>query len=349
VFGGSATLDLSPSASVGRNLFYGGYSLTTQAGSKINTDLYGGMAQAIIKGDLGRDAILSANAVELSGKIGRNARLNVSEPGNNNNNNMSMSPFFQQSGMPPAISSGLRIAASSTIGGKLTYTSPMDQSQAIQNQPQGGIVFQTPVPDQNTNQAQAQRFNPAWNFFNGVLNLLRNLITLLILGALALWLLPGLFTNVVDHAAAKPLQASGYGLITVVVGFVGAFLAGLAILLVGIIFSLVTLGGLSSAWFGIGFSGLAVVFTAFVLLINYGSKLVVSYLVGRWLVSKIAPQSAGSKVWPLLVGVVVYVILRAIPILGWLIALVVTLVGMGAMWLAYTTRNNHAVVEAPQA
>ena len=82
---------------------------------------------------------------------------------------------------------------------------------------------------------------------------------------------------------------------------------------------------------------------------NYGSKLVVSFLVGRWLVGKIAPQAAGSKVWPLLVGVVLYVFLSAIPFLGWLIGLVVTLVGMGAMWLAYTTRNNHAIVEAPQA
>jgi hypothetical protein len=215
----------------------------------------------------------------------------------------------------------------------------------MQTKPQGGIIYQTPVPGKNSQ--ETQKPSAGMQAFNGFLNFVRNLVTLLILGALALWLLPRWFGKAVDQTGAKPWQASGYGLITITVGFVGAFLASLVVLLVGIILSLATLGGLSGAWFGIGFSGLAVVFTAFVLLVNYGSKLVVAFFVGRWLLGKIAPQAVHPEIWSLVLGVTLYALLRAIPVLGWLIALVVTLIGMGAMWLVYTNRKNTEVLPEP--
>jgi len=77
------------------------------------------------------------------------------------------------------------------------------------------------------------------------------------------------------------------------------------------------------------------VMAIFVLLISYGSKLVVAFWGGKWILSKLAPQAAESKIWPLVLGVVLYVLLRAIPVLGWVIGVIVTLLGLGAMWLVF--------------
>jgi Tfp pilus assembly protein PilX len=59
------------------------------------------------------------------------------------------------------------------------------------------------------------------------------------------------------------------------------------------------------------------------------------------------PRLAESRGWALVIGVVIYVILRGIPILGWLVGLAVTLIGLGAMWLVY--REQRATAAVPTA
>jgi hypothetical protein len=93
---------------------------------------------------------------------------------------------------------------------------------------------------------------------------------------------------------------------------------------------------------GVGFSGLGLAFTVFTLLVSYGSKLVVAYLFGRLLLQTLAKQYAGRKFLTLFVGVVVYALVAWIPILGWLIGLVATLIGLGAMWLWFRERRVRA-------
>lgn len=178
------------------------------------------------------------------------------------------------------------------------------------------------------------------------LGVLRNLVTLLILGGLALWLLPTALKRTVDAAKQAPAASAGYGLLTVIVGYIGAAVVGVLILGVGLLLTAVTLGGLSGIVFGMGFSGLTLLVMLFSLLVVYGSKLVVGYLVGDWIMGCIAPNASGHNVWAMLIGIVIYVILRAIPILGWIIALVVTIIGVGAMWLAYRNWRKPVVIPA---
>jgi hypothetical protein len=47
-----------------------------------------------------------------------------------------------------------------------------------------------------------------------------------------------------------------------------------------------------------------------------------------------------EKPWlSLLLGVFLYVLIRAIPVVGWLAALTATLFGMGAFWLTYLKKK----------
>jgi hypothetical protein len=251
---------------------------------------------------------------------------------------------YQQ--LPPAIPAGLRISKDAQIGGKLTYTSIVNQNSAVQAAPAGGLVYQTPTPRQSQrpqNQPLSQRFPIlGWLFSR-----LRELVSLLILGALALWLLPSIFERTVEMARTKVAASAGYGFLTILVGYIGAFFVFIIILVFSILLGLVSLGGLGWAFFGVTGSGLGLALTIFTLLVTYVSKLIVAYLAGTWIVKSLAPQASHPRAWGMLVGIFAYVILRSIPILGILIAFIVILIGVGAMWLAYRSRRAPSTPTAP--
>ena len=118
------------------------------------------------------------------------------------------------------------------------------------------------------------------------------------------------------------------------VGLLGMGLAFFVILTVGILLGIISLGGLQNTIFGFGFSGLGLFSAAFWLMVNYGSKLLVASLIGSWLFRLLSKNYAGHVFWPLLAGVITYVILRSIPLLGFLFGILATLMGLGAAWLA---------------
>jgi cytoskeletal protein CcmA (bactofilin family) len=334
IVSGSGSLSLAPGASVGRNIYYGGYNLDTQKGTTIGKDLFFGGYQVILNGQIGQDVHLAGGAAEINGMIGRNAILDIGSPDQQNYTPM----FMPQQQLPPAIPSGLRISKDAQIGGKLTYTSSVNQNSAVQAAPSGGIVYQTPVPQQKQlpqNQPLPQRFPLlGWLFSR-----LRELVSLLILGALVLWLLPSIFERTVEMARTKVGASAGYGFLSLLVGYIGAFIVFLVILVISILLGLVSLGGLGWAFFGVTGSGLGLALTIFTLLVTYGSKLIVAFLVGTWIVNSLFPQATHQRVWSMLFGVVVYVLLRSIPILGVIIAFVVIIIGLGAMWLAFSNRK----------
>jgi hypothetical protein len=256
--------------------------------------------------------------------------------------------FTPQQQLPPAIPAGLRISKDAQIGGKLTYTSSVNQHSAVQAAPAGGIVYQTPVPSQA--QLQRSRSLPQqFPILGWLFSRLRELVSLLILGALALWLLPTIFERTVEMARTKVAASAGYGFLAVLVGYIGAGILFIAILVISILLGLVSLGGLGWAFFGLTGSGLGLAMTIFTLLVTYGSKLIVAYLAGTWMVKSLFPQATHLRIWGMLVGVVAYVLLRSIPILGAVIAFVVILIGVGAMWLAYRSRITPMNLATPAA
>lgn len=359
VAGGASSLYLAENASVGKNLYYGGYNLKTAQGASIEKDLFAGVYQAILDGQIERDANIGAVGVELNGSIGRNASLEVapsSEPIPSFSLSMFMPPQYQI-GITEMIQPGLRVAETAQIGGQLSYTSSENQQDQIETQPQGGIIFRTPVPEEGQKEigvSEPGEPSNQWSRRAGKAALrwmrkgARNLISLLILGGLAVWLLPALLVKTSKKAGEETLPAAGYGFLVWLVGYIGAFIAGVVILSVGLFLSLVTIGGLSKAFFGIGFSSLGLAFSVFLLLVSYGSKLVVAYLAGDWILNKLSSKPVESKIWPMLLGVIIYVMLRSIPFVGWIIGAIVTVIGLGAMWLVYQNwRASSKTMEDP--
>lgn len=342
LFGGASEIRLGEPAAVARNVYLGAYSVSAAQGSTIGRDIYAGAYQTQLNGAVSRNAALAAAAVELNGSIGGNVLLEVGDSGAGNMENI---PYTGYS-LPPALEPGLRISADAQIGGELTYTSNTDYSAQIQSQPAGGVVYQTPTPAENDRISPVTRKT---GFASGAVKAVRNLITLLILGALALWWIPAVFKKVVDQAGAQPLPSAGVGFLSIIVTYVGALVAAGLLFGLGILFSLVTLGGLSNLVFGVGFSSLGLALAVFTFLLASGSKLVASYLVGDLIFERLAPQVQGRKVWALVVGVLIYVILAALPFIGWVFAWIATFVGLGAMWFAWRNRKAAAPAEVEAA
>ena len=81
----------------------------------------------------------------------------------------------------------------------------------------------------------------------------------------------------------------------------------------------------------------------FWLSIAYFSKIVIAYLVGSLIFKRFLPKYAQTRIWPFLTGVVIYALLASIPYLGWLIAVIATLFGLGAIWMLSGSRKQAEV------
>jgi hypothetical protein len=241
------------------------------------------------------------------------------------------------------------VAPDAVIGGELNYTSSTDQAEAIQAQPEGGVVYQTPEPGERPAPSRTPRVGFAFDILGWIFGLAREFVTLLVVGALAVWKLPDWLRTAAEKARAQILPSAGWGLLVIIVGYVGAFILGLLILGLGLVFWFVTLGGLSGTVFGLGFSGLGLAFAVFSFLVEYGSKVVVAYLIGFVLVQRLTPRYAENRVVLLVAGVVVYMIIRAIPLVGWLAGILAALVGVGAMWLMFRDWQASRAGRAPAA
>lgn len=326
VFGGGMSLSLGSGASVGHNVLFGGFSLKAEPGSRIGHDVLMGGYQAQLSGDIAQDLRAGLGALELNGKVGRDVKVEVgaAEEG------PSPTAFF--AGMPvEVLPLGLHIADSASIGGELTYTSESKGQIASGAQIRGGVAYEMKPP-------AARRRPDTVNVLGmGIVAWLARVIgtfvALLIVGALVLWLLPEATRRVTDVLQAKPWPSLGWGCLTEIVVFVGVPLAVAVVIIMALISGAVTLGQLAGTVMSLGLTTVSLLTASFSLVAVYVTKVVVAFLVGRLILKQVQPSWAERWFWPLLLGVILFVILRAIPFLGALISFVVTLIGLGAIVL----------------
>jgi len=349
VFGGSVAMALEKNADVGRNFYFGGFSLITDEGSVVGKDLLSGNYQSMLSGTIERDLRVGAGAVELNGIVGRNAVIEIGDEQAPEESMgwMQFNPTLNQY-VPVVVEPGIRVSDNASIGGKLTYTSSVDQTSALENITSGTVTYKAPVPDDSkrmgldysANEVQPFRSNfPNFVWQAAAMKAARNFLRLMALGVLALWFISKSFKKVVDAAYKEPLKAMGWGFVVMAVGFLSAMILPFVFIMVGIIIGFISLGSLLYVWFGlVGLTYLLAsalfFFTVFTL-----SKLIAAYMFGKWIMKAVFKEKK-EKIWlNLLIGVVLYVIIRAIPFVGGFAAFAAILIGTGAFWLAVTTKT----------
>ena len=179
-----------------------------------------------------------------------------------------------------------------------------------------------------------------------ILKHMRMFISFLVVGILMIWWLPVLNESWADKVGERPFATFGAGLVFYIIGFIGAALLLVLLISVGVGLVAVTFWGLALTWGGITISTLSLAFWIFILLVAYASKVIVAYWGGRWLLRRFVPK-AQRRIWPLLLGLTILVLLFAIPYAGWAISFVVTFVGMGAVALVYLESRRAGLIKSP--
>jgi len=159
---------------------------------------------------------------------------------------------------------------------------------------------------------------------------------LLLVGALALWLTKDLLLNAVAEARSNAAMDGLWGLLVYFLLVPFFFTLFILLVMATIFISLLTIGGLTGEMISISSLLFLALTTAFGLLTGLGAKIVVAYLVGRWLLdvaAKLSFQDYWHHFAALASGLFIYELLRAIPVFGWVVQAVVVLIGTGAFFV----------------
>jgi cytoskeletal protein CcmA (bactofilin family) len=351
IFGGSALMTLESQGKVTRNLFYGGFSYEMAKGSVVKIDQFVAARQVVLNGTTEGDVNIGAAAVEINGTVGGDANIDVAQPGEQTPR-FDFGPNLQIVSIP----SGLRVSPEASIGGKFIYTSQVNQNTALQGSLAQPPIYQTPVPEEQARPSNqynyaapvvttlapltASGFAFGWWFFR----VIREFLTLFILGCLALWLLPRVNAGVTSVFRKQLWSSLGWGILVTMIGFIVMFLVPVFFIAVGIFVAAISLGGLAPAYFGLVGLGLTLIAAIFLFLVFTGSMVVGSYAIGEAMLSK-TPINGGKRFLALFLGVLLIAISTAIPLLGGLWGILVAMTGMGAMWNALRQSRKASMAE----
>jgi len=231
----------------------------------------------------------------------------------------------------PSVPIGLTIDEGASIGGDLSYTANA-QVAVPGGAVAGDIDFTRYVPDVEA-KPEVKAPSPAALVLRWFVRQLRRLITLLLVGAAMMWLVPEWTRKVASIVEEQPLPSLGWGVVAIAAFLVGMLVLGMATVLLAIVFGLVTLGELAGRFVTLGGLVMGAAGLGFTLTWAYVTKIVISLLLGQLIFRLFKSPVAEHRWWPVLLGVVIFVIIAAIPLLGWLARLAAVLLGLGAVWL----------------
>lgn len=170
-----------------------------------------------------------------------------------------------------------------------------------------------------------------------VLNAIRRYIAIIAFGLLLLLLAPRFLQSATAAARERPAASFGIGILAFVAFFVAVFVIVLATGIVAALLGLLGFRGVAGlAVFGSVLAIAALVF-AFLVAVLYLAYIVVGLVIGRLLLRGSAPVT--RPLAALLVGVLVLVVLRTIPVLGSAVAIVAVPLGLGALFLLLWPRR----------
>jgi cytoskeletal protein CcmA (bactofilin family) len=321
-------LTLDSDAQVGDDVVAAGFSIEDK-GSSVGGDFICFGYQAILAGEVAEDLTVAANGLQLSGSIGGDVEAEIGEAEEGPPPTFFMTLFMPDVPAMPSVPLGLTVDEGAHIGGKLDYTSTSEWSIPA-GVVAGAITRHEPEIEVGV---EEEVVSPARRAAGWFLGHLRRLVTLLLVGLLIIWVAPSWTEKATGALQAKPLPSLGWGVVSIAAFALALLVILIVTIIVAVVLGVITLGGLAgtTAWTGALTMALLVFF--FSIAVAYVTKVVVSVLGGRLILARLKPDWAEGRIWPLVVGVVLFVIITAIPILGWLLNLIVVLLGLGALWL----------------
>jgi|Napbiome12C3dose_1001474.scaffolds.fasta_scaffold00049_1 cytoskeletal protein CcmA (bactofilin family) len=198
----------------------------------------------------------------------------------------------------------LSLAPTATISGNLTYLSENPASVSPGATVSGKITQNVPQTKQ-PEEAAKRGIGALLSFF-----LIGDFLLATIIGFLLLKFLPVFFSTTAQLITQKPWLSLG-------IGFLTAIISPFVFLLL-----LITIIGIPIA-----------MLLAFALVVlSYLAKIFVAFVIGQLILGRFSKQP--HTAWALILGLVIYSLVKAIPIFGWLISVIAILTGLGALLIA---------------
>ncbi len=334
-----SVLFIGEKANIGRDVVGTGYSLESRKGSVIGRDVVVAAGQILLAGSVTRNVQVATGGLEIAGNVGGNVKADVGEA-NQGQAGPPPTMFMGQSTVPvPLVKPGLTIDPSAKITGNLDYTQNADLTFPA-GVVSGKISRITPPANQNARGNPGLVETPAQKVGNWSLNLLRSLVTLILIGLLLLWLVPALIKKPEEKLESKPWPSLAWGVVAYAAFFFAILLILFVLILGGILFGVLTLGSLSGTVVWLGILALLALIVGFVLVTSFVAKVIFGMALGKWILVQARSPLAEHKFWPMVIGVgitVVVVALLSFPLipgfLGGLLNFLIVLFGLGAVWL----------------
>jgi hypothetical protein len=325
LFAAAAAVTLGPDAVVGDDVFSAAAGVEAQAGSQVGGTFLLGASQGLLAGSIAEDLKAGTNSLRLEGSIGGSAQVAV----DNNETNIAPQLMVGDSDIRlPQIPGGLSFGEGAVIEGSLAVISP--ESVSVPASVTEDVTHSLPPYDAelvNEFQREATVSSP-------VIDAIRRLVALLLVGALIGWLMPGWIRRLSDTIQGRPLPSLGLGALNLVAApLILLTLIGVVIM-TGIVFAALSLGNLAAPIIITGLLLIGIAVMAFILSAAYLCQAAIAYIGGRWILSKFHLASEPHLMWSLLLGLLISGLVFAIPVAGWVIQLFVIFIGLGAILIS---------------
>jgi hypothetical protein len=313
VHGGAYALglavELTPGAALERDLYVLSVGLSSEQGAAIQRDLFA----------LGLDA-------GLNGSVGRDLHTAIG-------------PIQLYNGM-------MTVLGFEELTLKLHFEIPQPSPQPVpevETTPTTHLLATSRARHIPNPQNQLTDFDwGAWG-----IQVTREWIVLALFGTLAFWLARRTLETNSRALQTHPWRTSLNGLLVLVISlnvFVLVALLGALVFSIGLALNYIGLWQLSLALWIAAYSLLALTCVLLWFFIVYGTKIILVYALFSWLSGLISPAS-WLRLVALLLGTLVYVLLRSVPTVGWVVGVLVTAAGMGTAWATYRASPRQPIVQ----
>ena len=340
-----------------------GSDVTIPAGETIDHDLYVFGGTLISNGTINGDVVAAGGTIDINGPV----KGDVLAAGGRLTLNSAVSGDVRiaagQVVIAGNVSEDLLVAGGQvTVGGRvgqdlIVYGGELTLSGSVAGSTSGtvgtydksGTVAGTDGIRINPRSAPVAPSNP-------VLDAVRQFIAVLVIAALALWLLPRAFAAAETQVREQALRSFGWGVVTLI-GYVVLVVAIIVVaVLLAIVLGALGFGGLLGIDLLGGFVAIAGLTLAFIVAGGFLADAIVGLALARLVAARTgsgAPTEASATrgQWAdlglLAAGTAVVVILSAIPAVGGLVKFVVASLGLGALWLTWRAARQGAAAPTP--
>ncbi len=274
--------------------------------------LFAGQALSLAPGaSVGRDVLAAGATANLLGRVGRNIGGSAEE----------ITIGGPVEGRVDVQAGKLVLGPGARIGGDVIYTS----RSPLELQPGATVAGRTV----HNEPPQREQERPTISIVGKIIGFLVGLAMAFIVGLAIILLAPRFTVRAAENIGLRPWESLGWGAIVLFV--VPPILVIIAVTVIGIPLALIGL--------------------ALYLIAIYIAQVFVAIFIGWWLLNRLTPDTirtwpaAGPLVLAMVIGLVILSLLREIPFVGWLVTLIVVLLGLGAMALAW--RQPRPTVPAP--